>query len=376
MIFGVDSHRSSLSVAGVDELGRVQVAVSFGNRPSEHTRLARLVQRHGATLVGIEGSGKYGHALAQVLLEAGVEVVDVPPQATDRERVRIHGAGKSDERDAIAIARVAAREQDNLARLGGEPEYARELKLLVDYRRQLTAERTRIVNRLHADLVVLKPGYETKLRHVIEPSDVTKATRLLRADKTVHGQLARRRLASIRRIDNELATLARDLKQRVEATGTSLMSIRGVGPVVAAIILGEVRDVRRFADRARFARLNATAPIPASSGHTKRMRLNPGGNRQLNHALHIIALTQSRCDPRAREYIARKIAAGASHRDAIRSLKRRLSDVIYQLLRADQRAAETRLEHGDPITIACGAMRSQPLPKPRRARRRSLPKTS
>jgi transposase len=192
----------------------------------------------------------------------------------------------------------------------------------------------------------------------------------------VHGQLARRRLAALRRIDNELATLARDLRQRVEATGTSLLSIRGVGPVVAAIILGETRDVRRFADRARFARLNATAPIPASSGHTRRMRLNPGGNRQLNHALHIIALTQSRCDPRARDYIARKIATGASHRDAIRSLKRRLSDVIYQLLRADQHAAQALLERGEPVTIACGPMRSQPLPKPRRPRRRSLPKTS
>jgi transposase len=374
MIFGVDSHRSSLSVAGVDELGRVQVAVSFGNRPSEHLKLARLVKRHGATLVGVEGSGKYGHALAQVLLAAGLEVVDVPPQSTDRERLRIRGAGKSDERDAIAIARVAAREQDKLARLGGEPEYARELKLLVDYRRQLTAERTRIVNRLHADLVVLKPGYEAKLRHLIEPGDVIRATRMLRGDQSVHGQLARRRLAALRRIDNEIVALARDLKQRVEATGTSLLSICGVGPVVAAIILGETRDVRRFADRARFARLNATAPIPASSGHTRRMRLNPGGNRQLNHALHIIALTQSRCDPRAREYIARKIAAGASHRDAIRSLKRRLSDVIYQLLRADQRAAQARLEYGDPVTIACGQLRTRPLPKPRRSRRRSLPK--
>ena len=258
-------------------------------------------------------------------------------------------------------------------RLWGEPEYARELKLLVDYRRQLTAERTRIVNRLHADLVVLKPGYETKIRHLIEPGEVIKATRLLRADQSVHGQLARRRLATLRRIDNDLATLARDLKQRVEATETSLLSLRGVGPVVAAIILGETRDIRRFADRARFARLNASAPIPASSGHTRRMRLNPGGNRQLNHALHIIALTQSRCDPRAREYIARKIAGGASHRDAIRALKRRLSDVIYQLLRADQRAAEARLERGDPITIACRPLRTRPLPKPRPTQRRSLP---
>jgi hypothetical protein len=101
-----------------------------------------------------------------------------------------------------------------------------------------------------------------------------------------------------------------------------------------------------------------------------------GGNRQLNHALHIIALTQSRCDPRAREYIACKISAGASHRDAIRSLKRRLSDVIYQLLRADQRAAQARLDYGDPVTIACGQLRTRPLPKPRRSRRRSLPKTT
>lgn len=366
MIFGVDSHRSSLSLAGIDALGRVVVAASFGNRPSEHHKLARLVQRHGVELVGIEGSGKYGHALAQVLLAAGVTVVDVPPQATERERVRLRGAGKSDERDAIAIARITARDHERLARLGGEPEWARELKLIVDYRRQLTAERTRIANRIHADLVMLRPGYETKLRQLINPGDVVQATRLLRGQQSVHAQLARRRLAALRRVDAELLALARDLKQRVEATGTSLTSLRGVGPVVAAIILGETRDIRRFADRARFARLNASAPIPASSGHTRRMRLNPGGNRQLNHALHIIALTQSRCDPRARDYLARKIAAGASRRDAIRCLKRRLSDVIFQLLRADQRTQQLQLEHRQAITISCGPIRTPP-------HRRTLP---
>jgi transposase len=373
MIFGVDSHRSSLSVAGVDELGRVVVAASFGNRPSEHHKLARLIRRHGGELVGVEGSGKYGHALARVLLAAGVVVVDVPPQATERERVRLRGAGKSDERDAIAIARVTAREQERLAPLGGEPGYAGELKLLVDYRRQLTSERTRIANRVHADLVMLKPGYETKLRHLINPGDVALAARLLRGQESVHAQLARRRLAALRRIDNELLVLARDLKQRVEATGTSLMSLRGVGPVVAAIILGETRDVRRFADRARYARLNASAPIPASSGHTRRMRLNPGGNRQLNHALHIIALTQSRCDPRARDYLARKIAAGASHRDAIRCLKRRLSDVIFQLLRADLRAAQAQTKPVKAISISCGPIRTPPRPRPRHAHTRRLP---
>jgi transposase len=132
--------------------------------------------------------------------------------------------------------------------------------------------------------------------------------------------------------------LERRLAATVESQGTTLTAIVGVSAITAARILGEVGDVRRFPTPAAFASANGTAPVPASSGRTQRHRLNRGGNRRLNRALYVIALTQTRHEPRAVAYLARKRAEGKTRREAMRCLKRRLSDVVYRQLVADARA--------------------------------------
>jgi transposase len=262
----------------------------------------------------------------------GETVVDVRGSLTDRQRRRLRSGGKSDPRDALAIARVAAREELPPAR-PDSPE--RDLKLLCDYRRQLLAERTRTANRLHVDLVSLRPGYERSVPRLDAPARFDAAEGLLAGASGVQASLARRRIAALRRLDSEITQLEREIAQSVKTSGSGLTALVGISYLGAASIIGEVGDIRRIASKARFARLNGTAPIPASSGQTQRHRLNKGGNRRLNHTLHMMALTQARHDPLARAYLERRRAEGRTHRDAVRALKRHLSDAVYQQLRRD-----------------------------------------
>jgi transposase len=199
----------------------------------------------------------------------------------------------------------------------------------------LVGERNRAANRLHVDLVSLRPGYQRRLPSLDSGVRLDKAERLLAGDASVQATLARRRIETLRRLDVEIRQLERDIAQSVKACGSGLPQLVGLGYLSAARILGEVGDIGRIQTKARFARINGTAPVPASSGQTNRHRLNKGGNRRLNHVIHMMALTQARMDPRARAYVARRRGEGRTQRDAIRALKRHLSDVVYQQLRAD-----------------------------------------
>ncbi|HEY2935285.1 MAG TPA: IS110 family transposase [Gaiellaceae bacterium] len=346
MLFvGVDTHKSSLAVCVVDELGRQLAVESFRNERAGHRRLYAWVKRRapGERRVGIESSGWLGHGLALYLLERGEDVRDVRGHMTERERGRLRGQGKSDPRDAYAIARVTAREQLAPVRTA---TVDRDLKLLCDYREQLLSERTRAQNRLHADLVTLHPGYEQQLPSLATPARLEDAERLLGREHSVQAGLARRRIERIRELDCERAELEQEIRRLVRELGTGLVGLVGVGELIAARIIGEVGDVSRIPSRRHFASLNGTAPIPASSGQRQRHRLNRGGNRRLNTAIHMMALTQARMDPRARAYMTRRLAEGRSRRDASRALKRHLSDVVYQQLRHDavgSRPPETQM---------------------------------
>jgi transposase len=335
MVFvGVDTHKSSLAVCLVDELGRQLAVGEFGNDRQGHRRLHGWVRRRGPgeRRFGIESSGWLGHGLALYLLERGEDVRDVRGHMTERERSRLRGKGKSDPRDAYAIARVTAREELAPVRTA-TPD--RDLKLLCDYRQQLLSERTRTQNRLHADLVTLRPGYERQLPSLASPASLEAAERLLARERSVQASLARRRIERIRELDRERDQLEQEIRRLVRELGTGLTTLVGVGELIAAVIIGQVGDVERIPSRNHFASLNGTAPIPASSGQTHRHRLNRGGNRRLNQAIHMIALTQARMDPRARAYIARRLAEGRTKRDANRALKRHLSDVVYRQLHRD-----------------------------------------
>jgi transposase len=341
VVFGVDSHAASLAICGVDPAGRRVCAGEFANKAEVHVALLEWARTEAPDdrRFGIEGSGGYAHAFAQFLLAEGEAVVEVPASLTRRERRHQRTAGKSDAGDALAIARITLRE-DALPPLR-PAGVSRDLKLLYDYRRQLTVERTRIANRLHADLGALAPGYHDRVRRLTTRAALSAAARIVRGDERMQAKLARRRLARVRELDREIAALERELRDLVDASGSGLVELCGIGHLTAARILGEVGDIHRFATRDAFAAANGTAPIPASSGQTVRFRLKRGGNRRLNYAIHIMALTQMRADPRARAYIARRRAEGKTTPEAMRSLKRHLSDVIYRQLRTDAELART-----------------------------------
>jgi transposase len=212
---------------------------------------------------------------------------------------------------------------------------AADLRALLDYRDDLVAERTALANRVHADLVGLKPGYQHRVTHLANGARVRQVLAMIADDTSVRAGLTRRRLERIVAIDTEAAALKRQIADLVESSGTSLTQEYGIGPLIAARFLAEVVDIGRFPTRDTFAAANGTAPIPASSGRTVRHRYNPGGNRQLNRALYTIAITQIRGDTECRAHYDRKRAQGKTNREALRSLKRRLSDVVYRYMRND-----------------------------------------
>ena len=337
---GIDTHKATLAVSAIDEAGRERAAETFPNDGEGHARLLHWARIHGPERrFGIEGSGSYGAALARRLVASGEQVVEGPAVLTDRERRHLRRAGKSDPGDALAIARVALRERS----LGPAPMagITEDLKLLVDAREHCLAERIRVANQLHAHLVVLTPGYKDEIKNLSAARYLAAVTRLLRRVGSVRAELARAELVRLRALDLESDALEGRIRALVQLSGSSLPTIRGVAALTAAKLLGETGDPRRIRSASAFALMSGTAPIPASSGQTSRHRLNRGGNRQLNRALYTIALTQARTDPRAKTYMARRIAEGKSWLDALRCLKRHLADVVWRTMLADaQRPAE------------------------------------
>ena len=335
---GIDSHKDTLAVAVIDAAGRVVTVRQVANEPAGFTVLAALVAEHAVVRVGIEGSANFGWAAAMHLVAVGVSVVEVPPLMTSRERQSRPGQGKTDPVDAVAIARITARETflPPVRPMNGLPA---ELRVLMDYREQLIDERTALANRIHADLGWLHPGYQRKLPRLTQPAHLQAGLALLENDESIRAAVTRRRLHRMIEINAELAGLRAQISELVQQSGTALTGIYGVGIFVAARILAEVVDVGRYPTRHTFAAANGSAPIPASSGRTVRHRLNRGGNRQLNRALYTIAITEIRADTEGRAYYERKRAEGKTSREALRCLKRRLSDVVYRTMRADQAAA-------------------------------------
>lgn len=336
---GVDAHKSTLAASAVDELGRELTAITVGNDDAGHRAFRRWAAALGSDRrIGIEGGGSFGAAFARGLAGTGEEVVEVPGRLTARERGRLAQPGKSDPGDALAIARITLRE----SRLGpvAQAGRAEDLRLLTVERDQLVGERGRLVNRLHAHLVVLAPGYERAIPDLRSARSLAAAARLAGRRRELRARLARDLIRRIRELDRAVGAVEAEISTRVGSS--HLRQLTGVGPIVAAMLIGYTGDVLAFRSEAAFAATTGTPPIPASSGQTQRHRLNRGGNRQLNRAIHIVALTQSRSSPAARAYLERKRAEGKSWREAMRCLKRQLTAVIYRAMvhdALDERAA-------------------------------------
>lgn len=335
-VVGIDTHKATLAACAIDDIGVVLGEATFANDPAGFGALLAWLAAIGEIeRIGLEGSAGYGAGAARYLLAAGMPAVEVPPQLSNRERLRTRRAGKSDPGDALAIARVTSREAElPPVRL---PDASRELQLLVEAREDLVAEATRTRNRLHADLVVLVPGYSSAAANLVADKYRTAVGKLLRRLPGVQAELARDRLARLDRLSGEVRALERRIEGLV--ADHPLRSLWGAGPLVTAKLIGETGDISRFRSADAFAMLAGVAPIPASSGQTNRMRLNRGGNRQINRALHGIALAQIRTYQPAKDFVARKRAEGKGWFEALRSLKRHLARIVFKLLSQPARQA-------------------------------------
>ena len=287
----------------------------------------------------IESARGLGYLLAQQLVAAGETVVDVPAVLSTRTRLLGSGkAQKNDPNDARSVA-IAALRNDGL-QLVTSDDHPQVLKLLAKRHRDLARMKSKASCRLHALLMELSPGGMAKEMTVTRANDIL--DRVIVDSPTTESRVAvaHEFVDDIALYEQQMKASRKRLRPAVAASGTSLVEIRGVGVVGAALILGHVDDVSRFKSAAHFASYNGTAPIEASSGEHRRHRLNQHGNRQLNYALHIIAVTQLRQPCPGREYYDRKRAEGKNTKEAIRALKRQISNVVYRTLIADaQRAA-------------------------------------
>lgn len=337
---GVDSHKCSLTAGAVDELGRVIGAGEFSNEPHGHVALLAWAQDQPAPrTIGIEGSGNYGAALCRTLTSAGEHVVEVPATLTFRERRRKGSQGKSDPVDAVAIARVVARGEALPS--PRRVQALADLKLLSDYRDQLLRARTQLANRVHRDLVILRPGYQRLVPNLVGSKHQSRAASLVKGDPCVRAELVRRRITELRRVSTEIAGTKARLREALAESGTTLTKVPGIGPLIAAKILGEVGDVTRIRSQAAFAMMAGTAPLLASSGMSSRHRLNRGGNRKLNFALHYMALVRYRSDEETKAYVERRRAQGKTFKETMRCLKRHLSNVVYRQMVSDWRAMQS-----------------------------------
>ena len=326
---GVDTHKLTLAACAVDALGAPLAEASFDNDPAGHRRFAAWARGLAPEVrIGVEGSASFGAVLARGLHAAGFDVVEVPPHLSRRERGRTRRPGKSDAGDALAIARVTAREcRLPPVRL---PDHSADLQLLVSARERLLGQATAARNALHAYLRLLLPGYARLAPNLVAARHRAAIGRALRAQRGVAADLARGELRRLERLLGEADALEAQIRPLV--ADDPLQRLPGAGPLTAATLRGHVGDARRLRSHHAFAALAGAAPIPASSGQTQRMRLNRGGNRQLNRALYVIALNQLRMHPPAQAYLARKRAEGKSGREALRCLKRQLARQVFRLL--------------------------------------------
>jgi transposase len=335
VVLGIDAHKRTHTVVAVDEVGRqIGVRVTQATSTAAHLELVRWADRFGPVRRwAVEDCRHLSRRLERDLLAAGELIVRVPPKLMAGARTSARTYGKSDPIDALAVARAALREPGLPAAQLDGPE--RELRLLVDHREDLVGERTRAVNRLRWHLHELDPSWDPKPRSLTCRTNLAVVAARLAGIEGMVAAIGADLTTRIAALTADINALAREIGARVQVLAPSLLELPGVGELTAAKIVAETAGVGRFKSKDAYARHNGTAPLPAWSGNGARHRLSRTGNRQLNCAIHRIAVTQKRCHPGAQAYLKSRRAAGDTGTEALRALKRRLSDIVYRKLLAD-----------------------------------------
>jgi transposase len=337
IVLGADTHKRSHTIAGVGATtGEVvdERTIQVG-RAGFGALLAWARELDDERVWALEDCRHVSGSFERFLIARGERVLRVPTNLVAQTRKSARQRGKSDGIDAVNVARAALREglaAFPAAHLDG-PEL--DLRLLVDHRERLVSHRVELNNTLQWHLHDLWPELELPGGALFSKKWSTRiARRLARAEQTMRVRIARDELRRLRELTDTIKTLAREITQLVQRIAPQLLAEPGFGPLIAAKLIGEIAGAQRFANDAKLARAAGAAPIPASSGNTRRQRLDRGGNRQINAALHRVIVTRARCHQPTRDYIERRRRDGKTTRDAIRCLKRYLARQVWNLLRA------------------------------------------
>jgi transposase len=343
VMIGVDPHKGSHTAVAIDDverpLGEVRVRASAGQAKRLLDWAAPFAKRTWA----VEGAGGLGYLLAQQLVAAGEHVVDVSPKLAARVRLLASGkSNKNDPNDARSVA-VAALRSRTLKEVHRDDHVA-VMRVWAKRNNDLGRARNKTACRLHSVLCELVPGGVAGEIRAGQAADLLDRLEPAGAIETARRDLALELIDDLRRLDDQMRQSKKRIAAVVAASGTTLTELFGVGPVVAAMVIGYTGEVARFTTRDRYASYTGTAPIEVSSGTRKVHRVSRRGNRQLNHATHIVAVTQIRfrhSDGRA--FFDRKVDEGKTPKEALRALKRRISDALYRQLQLDaQRATSAR----------------------------------
>ena len=339
VMIGVDPHKASHTAVAIGATEEPLAELRVRASESQAERLLAWAQAWPERTWAVEGAGGVGHLLAQQLLAAGERVLDVPPKLAARVRLLQAGdTNKNDPNDARSVAVAALRSPG--VREASRDDHAVVLKIWSKRYKDLGRTRTQVACRLHQVLCELIPGGVAKQITAGQAARILESVTPADAVAVARCELAAEFTQDLRGIDAAIRDTRKKLAIAVRAAGTSLTGLFGVGPVIAAAVIGDVRAVSRFPGRDHFAAYNGTAPIEVSSGGRKIYRLSRRGNRRLNHAIHMAAVTQIRYPhSQGRAYYERKLAEGKTPKEALRCLKRQISDAIYACLQADARRA-------------------------------------
>jgi transposase len=346
VMIGVDPHKGSHTAVAIDgteePLGELRVRACAAQAEKLVAWAAAWPQRTWA----VEGAGGLGHLLAQQLVASGERVLDVQPKLASRVRLLQAGdVNKNDPNDALSVA-VAALRSRNQRQVSAD-DYPAVLKVWSKRHRDLARNRNQVACRLHAVLCELVPGGHPKEIYAAQAARILARANPSGAVALARAELAAEFLADLRHLDDQLRQTKKKLAASVSASRTTVTDVFGVGPVIAGIVIGDVVDVSRFPGRDHFAAYNGTAPVEVSSGNRKIHRLSLRGNRRINHAIHMAAITQLRHrHSKGRAYYEKKLAEGKTHKEALRSLKRQISDAIFTRLQADARQAAAARANG------------------------------
>jgi transposase len=337
VVVGADVHKRSHTFVAVDQTGRKLAELTVKAVAAGHDKAVRWAQdRFGADVLwAIEDCRHLSARLEIDLLDAGQQVVRVAPKMMAEQRRTARARGKSDPIDALAVARAALREPD--LPVACHDEASRELKLLVDYREDLVRQRTGIVNRFRWHLHRIDPTADPAPKSLNIARTRARLRDLLADLSGIDARLARELLADIEALTERINALEKEITTLVTDQAPELLELPGCAALTAAKIVGETAGIDRFAHEAKYAMHAGVAPIPVWSGRTYgRVRMNKSGNRQLNAALHRIAVTQIRLGGLGRAYYDKRRAAGDTTTEALRCLKRRLARVVYNTLKNNQ----------------------------------------